>query len=132
MECLKNQLVTESVKKHKERISDMYMTVNFSCGHLAEVSLSNDREKREKKVTELEISGLCPECRARQFEKEDRENGEGCACVRVAYEKYRNEMSQYKRRKAGFPRERRILYISLYPMRKSVPRPSESLYPKTA
>lgn len=89
----------------------MLTNVNFSCGHSAEVNLSNNEQKRLDKIAELELHGLCPECRREEWEKEDKKNSQGCACVRTSIDLYEKQFSYCKERLTGYPKEKDFTYI---------------------
>ena len=88
----------------------MMTKVNFSCGHTAEVNLSNNQQKRNEKIAELEMYGKCPECRKEDYEKEDKINAKSGVCVRLSNEKYEEEFSDCKQRLTGFPKEKDFVY----------------------
>lgn len=81
----------------------MLTNVNFSCGHSAEVNLSNNEQKRLEKIAELELTGLCPECRKAEWEKEDAKNSFGCCSVLISEEAYKEQYPQCKERLTGVP-----------------------------
>ena len=89
----------------------MLTKVNFSCGHTADVNLSNDPEKRKAKIAELEISGLCPQCRKAVFEKEDKENDKKFYCVRMKDETKKKKYSDCPVRQTGYPKEKGYSYV---------------------
>lgn len=88
----------------------MLTTVKFSCGHTAEVNLPNNPQKRLETIAELELGGLCPECRKAKYEEEDKINAEKCVCVRLPKEKYDKEYADCKVRLTGFPKEKDYVY----------------------
>lgn len=81
----------------------MLTNVNFSCGHTAEVNLSNNEQKRLEKKAELELTGLCPECRKAEWEKEDAKNSFGCCSVLISEEAYKEQYPHCKERLTGVP-----------------------------
>lgn len=88
----------------------MLTTVKFSCGHTAEVNLPNNPQKRLETIAELELGGLCPECRKAKYEEEDKINAEKCVCVRLPQEKYDKEYANCKVRLTGVPKEKDYVY----------------------
>lgn len=91
----------------------MLTKVNFSCGHKAEVNLSDNERKRMEKIAELELNGLCPDCRKAKWEEEDKKNNHGCVCVRISKEQYKEKYPDCKERLTGFPKEKEYTYIFL-------------------
>lgn len=89
----------------------MLTNVNFSCGHSAEVNLPNNEQKRLEKIAELELTGLCPECRRKEYEKEDQKNAKTNVCARISNEKFEKEFSECKPRMTGFPKEKDYSYV---------------------
>lgn len=92
----------------------MLTNVNFSCGHSAEVNLSNNEQKRREKIAELELTGLCPDCRKAEWEKEDEKNSVGCCSVLISEASYKEMYPQCKERLTGVPsKEKGFTFIYL-------------------
>jgi len=45
-------------------------TINYKCGHTAEIQLFGNRDERDRKIAWLEANAVCPECHRARMEQE--------------------------------------------------------------